>query len=84
MDDDPEERRETLALVIDELDRMSRMVNDLLTSRRPSGRTSSSPRPSTSTMLSRECSPRRRRSRERDWRLDGVGRGDRSWPTGSG
>jgi signal transduction histidine kinase len=28
--DDPEERRETLALVMDELDRMSRIVNDLL------------------------------------------------------
>ena len=30
MGDDPEERRETVALVTDELDRMSRMVNDLL------------------------------------------------------
>ena len=28
--DDPDERRETLALVIDELDRMARIVNDLL------------------------------------------------------
>lgn len=28
--DDPSERRETVALVIDELDRMNRMVNDLL------------------------------------------------------
>jgi two-component system OmpR family sensor kinase len=30
LDDDPAERRETVALVVDELDRMSRMVNDLL------------------------------------------------------
>ena len=30
LEDDPEERRETLALVMDELDRMSRMVNDLI------------------------------------------------------
>lgn len=30
LDDDPEERRRTLALVMDELDRMSRFVNDLL------------------------------------------------------
>lgn len=30
LDDDPEERRETLALVTDELDRMSRIVDDLL------------------------------------------------------
>jgi two-component system, OmpR family, sensor kinase len=30
MGDDPAERRETVALVVDELDRMSRMVNDLL------------------------------------------------------
>jgi signal transduction histidine kinase len=30
LEDDPEPRRETLALVIDELDRMSRMVNELL------------------------------------------------------
>jgi signal transduction histidine kinase len=31
MGDDPEERRETLELVSDELDRMTRLVNDLLT-----------------------------------------------------
>jgi two-component system OmpR family sensor kinase len=31
LDDDPQERAQTLALVMDELDRMSRMVNDLLT-----------------------------------------------------
>jgi two-component system OmpR family sensor kinase len=30
LEESPEERRETLALVIDELDRMSRLVNDLL------------------------------------------------------
>ncbi|WP_326553512.1 sensor histidine kinase [Micromonospora sp. NBC_01813] len=30
MGDDPEDRRETVALVTDELDRMNRMVNDLL------------------------------------------------------
>jgi two-component system OmpR family sensor kinase len=30
LDDDPEERRKTIALVMDELERMSRMVNDLL------------------------------------------------------
>jgi signal transduction histidine kinase len=31
LDDDPVERRETVALVLDELDRMSRIVDDLLT-----------------------------------------------------
>jgi signal transduction histidine kinase len=31
MEDDPSERKETLALVMDELDRMNRMVDDLLT-----------------------------------------------------
>jgi two-component system, OmpR family, sensor kinase len=31
LEDDPDERRETLALVMDELDRMARIVNDLLT-----------------------------------------------------
>jgi two-component system OmpR family sensor kinase len=30
LDEDPEERRQTIALVTDELDRMSRIVNDLL------------------------------------------------------
>lgn len=30
LDDDPKQRRETIALVIDELDRMNRIVNDLL------------------------------------------------------
>ena len=31
LEDDPEERRETVNLVLDEIDRMDRMVNDLLT-----------------------------------------------------
>jgi two-component system OmpR family sensor kinase len=31
LEDDPDERRETIALVMDELDRMARIVNDLLT-----------------------------------------------------
>jgi two-component system, OmpR family, sensor kinase len=31
LEDDPDQRRETLALVMDELDRMGRIVNDLLT-----------------------------------------------------
>lgn len=31
VEDDPDERRETLALVLDELDRMARIVDDLLT-----------------------------------------------------
>jgi signal transduction histidine kinase len=31
LEEDPDERRETLALVMDELDRMARIVNDLLT-----------------------------------------------------
>ena len=39
--DDPVERQETLALVSDELDRMGRMVDDLLCSRARSSRTSS-------------------------------------------
>ena len=39
MGDDPEERRETLELVSDELDRMGRLVNDLLllAKRQPAG-----------------------------------------------
>jgi two-component system OmpR family sensor kinase len=31
LEDDPDERRETVALLMDELDRMARIVNDLLT-----------------------------------------------------
>lgn len=37
LDDDPDERRQTVGLVIDELDRMARMVNDLLLLARSQG-----------------------------------------------
>ena len=48
--DDPDDRRETIALVTDELDRMGRLVEDLLTlARRRSARTSCAPPTSTPT-----------------------------------
>jgi two-component system, OmpR family, sensor kinase len=75
MGDDPEERRETLDLVADELDRMSRLVNDLLLLAKAS-------RPDflqLETMdlddVTRELFAKASALAERDWRLAGVGSG---------
>jgi signal transduction histidine kinase len=75
MGDDPDERRETLALVIDELDRMSRLVNDVLT-------LAKAERPDFLDLetvdveaLSREVFAKASALAERDWQLGAVGRG---------
>lgn len=75
MGEDPEERRETLALVTDELDRMSRLVNDVLT-------LAKAERPDFLDLetvdveaLSREVFAKAAALAERDWQLGRVGRG---------
>ena len=75
MGDDPDERRETIALVTDELDRMTRFVDDLLllakAERHDFLRAGDA---STSTRSPTSCS-QGRRARAADWRLDGRGDG---------
>ena len=75
MGDDPQERRETVALVMDELDRMSRFVDDLLLlakARRADflHRESLDVRQVTEELLAKA-----RGLGDRDWRLDGCGHG---------
>ena len=62
LEDDPEERAATLALLLDELDRMSRMVNELVLLAKAEHRTSCRPRRSISRRSPASCSPRRARS----------------------
>jgi HAMP domain-containing protein len=61
--DDPDEHAETTALVLDELDRMSRLVDDLISWPRPSVRTSSASDRSGCSRSSRTCTRRRMASR---------------------
>jgi signal transduction histidine kinase len=75
MGDDPEERREALELVDDELDRMGRLVNDLLLLARAS-------RPDFLQLetldlddLTRELFAKASSLAKRDWRLGAVGGG---------
>ncbi|HYP23250.1 MAG TPA: HAMP domain-containing sensor histidine kinase [Actinomycetota bacterium] len=75
LDDDPDERRKTLEIVMDELDRMSRFVNDLLLLARAD-------RPDFLALdtvdvaaLSDEVFSKVRSLGDRDWRLEATGRG---------
>jgi DNA-binding response OmpR family regulator/HAMP domain-containing protein len=74
--EDPEERRETLALVDDELDRMSRLGRGSPDARQGrAARTSCATRRWTSTCSRRSCWPRRRSSRPRRWSVEALGTG---------
>jgi len=75
MGDDPDERRETVALVTDELDRMTRMVEDLLM-------LTKAQRPDFLTLtavdvneLTEELGTKVHGLANRDWKLDGSGTG---------
>jgi len=75
LEDDPEEREETLALVLDELDRMSRMVNELILlakAERPDFLQTEvvDVAPLTSELLSKASA-----LAPRKWSVDGEGRG---------
>jgi two-component system OmpR family sensor kinase len=67
--DDPEERRETIELVSDELDRMSRLVNDLLTLARAERPDFLRPEPVEVEELLEEILAKARTLGEREWGL---------------
>jgi two-component system, OmpR family, sensor kinase len=75
MGDDPEERRETLDLVRDELDRMGRLVNDLLLLARASRPDFLQPETVDLDDLTRELFAKASALANRDWRLSSVGHG---------
>jgi signal transduction histidine kinase len=75
LEDDPEERRKTLDLVMDELDRMQRIVEDLIVlakAERPDFLNLDTVDLAT---LTEEVHAKAAAIAARDWRLDGVGRG---------
>ena len=76
MGDDPEERRETIALVMDELDRMSRFVDDLLLLARAERADFLSLDPVDLDDLAHELEAKARGLADRDWRLDSEGGGE--------
>jgi signal transduction histidine kinase len=75
MGDDPEERRETLELVADELDRMGRLVNDLLLLAKANRPDFLEPQTIDLDDLTRELFAKASALAERDWRLAAVGSG---------
>lgn len=75
LDDDPAEREETIAIVTDELDRMNRMVDDLLV-------LAKAERPDFLRLaavdaeeLTQDLLAKARKLAARDWRLEHLGRG---------
>ncbi|MGH2763816.1 MAG: sensor histidine kinase [Thermoleophilaceae bacterium] len=75
MGDDPQERRETLELVGDELDRMGRLVNDLLLLAKASRPDFLQPETLDLGDLTEELFAKASALAPRDWRLAGVGGG---------
>jgi two-component system, OmpR family, sensor kinase len=75
MGDDPDDRRETLDLVRDELDRMSRLVNDLLLLAKASRPDFLQPETVDLDDLTRELFAKASALAQRDWRLSSVGHG---------
>ena len=75
MGDDPDERRETLDLVRDELDRMSRLVNDLLLLAKATRPDFLQPETVDLDDLTRELFAKASALAQRDWRLSAVGNG---------
>jgi two-component system OmpR family sensor kinase len=70
MGDDPGERRETVALVMDELDRMSRFVDDLLLLARAERGDFLAPEPLDLAELVSELEAKAHGLGDRDWRLE--------------
>lgn len=75
MTDDPRERRETIAVVTDELDRMSRIVDDLLVLARSEQPDFLLPAPVDLDLFASNVFSRIRTLGNRDWRLDETGQG---------
>lgn len=75
LDDDPEERRRTLALVMGELDRMSRFVNDLLLLARAEQPDFLDLTTVDVTPLTHEIHEKASALAARDWRVEDAGKG---------
>lgn len=75
MGDDPEERAETLELVTDELDRMARIVDDLLVLAKVEQPDFVQPEPVELSDLTTELLMKARTLGDRDWRLESCGEG---------
>lgn len=75
LEDDPDERRRTLALVSDELDRMQRIVDDLLVLAKAERRDFLDLAPVDLARLTEEIHAKARALGERGWRLERLGRG---------
>jgi two-component system, OmpR family, sensor kinase len=73
--DDPGEREETIALVTDELDRMARFVDDLLTLAKAEQTDFLQPGPLDLDVLTDELYAKAQALAERDWRLTASGTG---------
>jgi len=73
--DDPQERRETVALVTDELDRMSRFVSDLSLLAKAERPDFLNPETMELEQFTEELLTKARAMADRDWRLTTVGRG---------
>ena len=73
--DDPEERREAMAVVADELDRMSRLVDDLLVLARASRPDFLRVEPLDLDLLTHDLFAKARQLGPRDWGLDEIGVG---------
>jgi two-component system OmpR family sensor kinase len=74
-DDDPQRRRATMALVNDELDRIQRMVDDLLLLAKAEQPDFVNLAPVDVDTLTLECLERARALGERDWQLDTLATG---------
>lgn len=70
MGDDPEERRETLAIVMDELDRMGRLVEDVLTLAKVERPGFLAPAPVDLAALAAELGTKAAALGPRDWRVE--------------
>lgn len=77
MGDDPEERREVVRLVTDELDRMGRIVEDLLLLAKAQQPHFLRPATVSLAELTSDIDAKVRGLGERDWRLEAIG--DASW-----
>jgi signal transduction histidine kinase len=75
LDEDPEERRKTVELVMDELDRMQRIVNDLLVLAKAEQPDFLNLDTVDLGALTEEMHSKAAAIAPRDWRLEGTGRG---------
>jgi len=75
LSDDPEDKRETVALVTDELDRMSRIVNDLLLLAKAEQPDFLRPEPVDVESLTHELHDKLAAIAPRDWRVESIGKG---------